>query len=46
MFIDQGWLPEEMLNDEYWRWLYTAFTRARKKLYLINFKDEMIEMEG
>ena len=21
VFIDQGWLPEEMLNDEYWRWL-------------------------
>lgn len=40
VFIDQGWLTEDMLNDEYWRWLYTAITRARQRLYLINFKDE------
>ena len=46
VFIDPGWQGEDSHDDEYWRWLYTAFTRARKKLYLINFKDEMIEMEG
>lgn len=40
VFIDPGWVPEEAMDDEYWRWLYTAFTRARKKLYLINFKEE------
>lgn len=40
VFIDQGWLPDEQLNDEYWRWLYTAVTRAQKRLYFINFKDE------
>lgn len=43
VFVDPGWLGEDSYDDEYWRWLYTAFTRARKKLYLINFKDEMIE---
>ena len=43
VFIDPGWQGEDSHDDEYWRWLYTAFTRARKKLYLINFKDEMIE---
>lgn len=41
VFIDPGWMGEEKPDDEYWRWLYTAFTRARKKLYLINFKDEL-----
>lgn len=43
VFIDQGWLPEDMLNDEYWRWLYTAVTRARKRLYFINFKEEFFQ---
>lgn len=43
VFIDSGWVSEEMHDDEYWRWLYTAITRARKKLYFINFKDEMFE---
>lgn len=37
VFIDQGYITDEMLNVEYLRWLYTAFTRATKKLYLINF---------
>ena len=45
VFIDQGWLPEEMLNDEYWRWLYTAVTRARKRVYFVNFKEEFFEKE-
>ncbi len=40
VFIDQGWLPEDGLDDEYWRWLYTAITRARKRVYFINFKEE------
>ena len=37
VFIDQGWLNEEMLNIEYLRWLYTAITRATEKLFLVNF---------
>jgi exodeoxyribonuclease-5 len=37
VFIDQGYITEEMMNVEYLRWLYTAFTRATKKLYLVNF---------
>ena len=45
VFIDQGYLLEEMLTDEYWRWLYTAITRARKQVYFINFKDEFFEAE-
>ncbi len=37
VFIDHGFLKEEMLDREYYRWLYTAFTRPVEKLYLVNF---------
>jgi len=40
IFIEQPYLPEGM-NKDYIRWLYTAVTRAKEKLYLIGFKDEM-----
>ena len=36
VFGDQGWITEERMTGEYWRWLYTAVTRARKRLYFIN----------
>lgn len=45
VFVEQGYFTEEMLGKEYLRWLYTAVTRARKKLYLVNFKDEFFEEE-
>lgn len=44
VFIDQGFLTNDMLCDEYWRWMYTAFTRARKKLYLLNFNKDFFEL--
>lgn len=37
VFVDQGYLPEDSINREYLRWLYTAFTRATDELYLLNF---------
>lgn len=40
VFLDQGYITEEMLGKEHLRWLYTAFTRATKKLYLVNWKEE------
>jgi len=40
VFIDQGYLNEKMMNIEYLRWLYTAVTRATKKLYLVNFEEK------
>ncbi len=40
VFIDQGWITEEMINKEYLRWMYTAFTRAENELSLINFKKD------
>ncbi|MCD4747314.1 MAG: ATP-binding domain-containing protein, partial [Bacteroidales bacterium] len=36
---DQGYINDQMINVEFMRWLYTALTRATKKLYLINFRD-------
>jgi exodeoxyribonuclease-5 len=39
VFLDQGYIPKEQMNVEYLRWLYTAFTRAVNKLYLVNFPD-------
>lgn len=43
VFVDQGYLIEEMINREYLRWLYTAFTRPVKELYLVNFNKEFFE---
>ena len=43
VFIDQGYLNDKMLNLEFGRWLYTAVTRATKKLYLINFENRFFE---
>ena len=39
VFIEQPYLPHGITVD-YIRWLYTAVTRAKDKLYLIGFKDE------
>lgn len=40
VFVDQGYLTDEMLDKSYFRWLYTALTRATDKLYLINFNKQ------
>ena len=40
VFIDMGYIPEEALTSrDYYRWLYTAITRARKHVYLINYHN-------
>lgn len=39
VFVDQGYITEEMYNLGYLRWLYTAFTRATEKLYLVNWPE-------
>ena len=44
IFIEQPYLPEG-LSKEYFRWLYTAITRAQEKLYLIGFKDDCFEKD-
>jgi exodeoxyribonuclease-5 len=40
VFIDQGFIREDMMDTEYLRWLYTAVTRSTQNLYLINFPEK------
>lgn len=37
VFIDRGFIPDDGMDKEYWRWLYTAVTRATEKVYLVGF---------
>lgn len=41
VFTDQGYLTEEMIDLDFLRWLYTAVTRAKKELYLVNFAPQL-----
>jgi ATP-dependent exoDNAse (exonuclease V) alpha subunit len=42
VFVEQPYMPEGM-NADYVRWLYTAMTRAKDRLYLIGFKNDFFE---
>lgn len=42
IFLDQGYVQEDWMGLDYYRWLYTAMTRATEKIYLVNFQDEFI----
>lgn len=44
IFVDIGYFTDQMLDKAYLRWLYTAITRATKKLYLINFNDNFFKI--
>jgi exodeoxyribonuclease-5 len=41
VFVDQGYLKDEMIDHEYLRWLYTALTRATRKVYLLGFQEKL-----
>jgi hypothetical protein len=43
VYLDQGYMTEDMLSPDYFRWLYTAFTRATETLYLVNWPKEQTE---
>ena len=43
VFVEQGFMTEEMVNTEFLRWLYTAITRAEKELFLVNFRPQFFE---
>jgi len=45
VFVDQGYLTEEMIDQEYYRWLYTAVSRATTELKLVNFSSHLIMEE-
>ena len=38
VYIDQGYMTDDMLTPEYMHWLYTALTRATEKVFLVNWK--------
>lgn len=44
VYIDQGYMTEDMLCEDYIRWLYTAITRATRHVYLVNWSEEQTEM--
>ncbi|MXV50617.1 AAA family ATPase [Pedobacter sp. HMF7647] len=46
VFIDQGYLTEEMVNTDFLRWLYTAITRAVKEVFLVNFSTEFFHAKS
>ena len=43
VYVDQGYLADDMLTADYIHWLYTAFTRATTKLFLVNWPQNQIE---
>ena len=42
VYIDQGFITEDMLTPDYFRWLYTALTRATEQVYLVNWPDSAL----
>lgn len=45
VYVDQGYMTDEMLTPDYIHWLYTAFTRATEMLYLVNWPKTQVEGE-
>ena len=43
VYLDQGYMTDDMLSPDYIHWLYTAFTRATEKLFLVNWPTTQIE---
>ena len=42
VYLDQGYMTDDMLTPDYIHWLYTAFTRATEKLFLVNWPSTQI----
>jgi len=43
VYVDQGYMTDDMLTPDYLHWLYTAFTRATEQLYLVNWPKTQID---
>ena len=43
VYLDQGYMTDDMLTPDYIHWLYTAFTRAKEKLFLVNWPKTQID---
>ena len=46
VFVDQGYLTQDMLGPDYFRWLYTAITRATETVYLVNWPKVELDEES
>ena len=42
VFVDQGYVGEDQSPVEYVRWLYTAITRAKERVYLVNWPKNQL----
>lgn len=42
VYIDQGYMTQEYVNSDYFKWLYTAITRATKNVFLVNFPKQQV----
>ncbi len=42
VYLDQGYMTDDMLTPDYIHWLYTAFTRATEQLYLVNWPEKQL----
>ena len=43
VYIDQGYMTDDMLTPDYLHWLYTALTRATEKVFLVNWPQTQTE---
>ena len=43
IYIDQGYMTDDMLTSDYFHWLYTALTRATEKVFLVNWPKAQVE---
>ena len=43
VYIDQGYMTDDMLTPDYIHWLYTAITRATERVYLVNWPQMQTE---
>ncbi len=43
VYIDQGYITEDMVDEDYIHWLYTALTRSSEKLFLVNWPSCFLE---
>ena len=45
VFIDPGQVSEDKINSDFYRWLYTALTRATETVFLVNFPETSFELK-
>ena len=44
VYIDQGYMTDDMLTPDYIHWLYTAITRGKERVYMVNWRKEQTQL--